>query len=121
MVFAVLHNSPTCCGISSWVPLKPILALRIKRSTTCRPSLAMQRNCGRAGAQAFTGHGEGDKKASDIPPGADFAWFSCGCWLVAGGFLPSLLACCSYKEVILLPPPTAVPRRVAYEAFFPTS
>lgn len=99
---AIVCKGPTCCGLRSWVPLKPILALRIKGSTTCRPSPAMQRNNGRVGAQASTGHGKADKKARDIPQGADFAWFYCGCWLVAGAFLPSLLACCFYKEVTML-------------------
>ncbi|CAK0786287.1 hypothetical protein CVIRNUC_009500 [Coccomyxa viridis] len=38
------------------------------------------------------------------PGEADFAWFQCGCWLVAGGLLPSLLACYYYKEVLTVGP-----------------
>ena len=99
---AVVFSSTTCCGIRSWLPSKPVLHFRIKGSTTCRPSPAMQHRSGRTDAHVSTGHGEASTKASDIPTGADFAWFSCGCWLAAGGFLPSLLACFFYKEVRIL-------------------
>ena len=44
-------------------------------------------------------HEEADA-GSELPSARDFAWFHCGCWLMLGGLLPSLLACCFYKEVM---------------------
>ena len=102
----VLSSSPSWCGIRSWLPLKPVLALRIKRPPTCIPSPAMQHKNGRNITHVSAGHTEAAKDAPNIPNGEDFAWFACGCWLVAGAFLPSLLTCCFYKQVMMQLPST---------------
>ena len=77
----------------------PLPQIRPLLGTTCTSMPSVQR---RGNIQSLRASSLPDV-ASIRPPGkpneADFAWFQCGCWLVAGGLLPSLLACYFYKQV----------------------
>jgi len=99
---ASICRNASCYGINSRLPAKLGLTLRIKNSipgTTCRPVPSMQRRGDPNRAHASQGDDKAPEAPPGIPSGMDFAWFQCGCWLVAGAFLPSLLTCCFYKEV----------------------
>ncbi len=85
-----VHVPALCC---------PLPQIRLIVGTTCTSMPLMHRRSTTQSLRASSSPDVASFRQPEKPGEADFAWFQCGCWLVAGGLLPSLLACYYYKEV----------------------
>ena len=77
----------------------PLPQIRLILGTTCTSVPLMRRRSPTQNLRASSVPDVASFRPPEKPGEADFAWFQCGCLLVAGGLLPSLLACYYYKEV----------------------